>query len=188
VRPSGKPGPAIDAEAKRKLLTFWNCYSFFVTYAVADRWRPGDKSLPVTNELDRWVLSRLQRLVAAAHSSFKSYEHYRLIDAFQEFIEEFSNWYLRRTRRRFWNGEAEAYQTLNAVLLTVTKIMAPVLPFLTEHIYQNLARSVDNAALESVHLMPYPEVDNTLVDEELERDVRISDPHQEPGTESSDQE
>ena len=104
------------------------------------------------NELDRWVLSRLQRLVDAAHSAFQNFEHFRLIEAFQEFDEQFSNWYLRRSRRRFWSSDNEAYQTLYTVLTTVTRVMAPALPFLTEEIYQNLVRSVDPSAPESVHL------------------------------------
>jgi isoleucyl-tRNA synthetase len=82
-----------------------------------------------------------------------------LIEAFQEFDEQFSNWYLRRSRRRFWSSDNEAYQTLYTVLTTVTRVMAPSLPFLTEEIYQNLVRSVDPDAPESVHLTQYPQVD-----------------------------
>ena len=167
LHPAGNTGVTIDGEARRKLLTFWNCYSFFVMYAEADGWKPGEP-LPVTNELDRWVLSRLQNLIASTHSAFQSYEHFRVIEAFQEFDEEFSNWYLRRSRRRFWDSDQLAYQTLYTVLTTVTRLMAPVLPFLTEEIYQNLVRSVDPAAPESVHLTTYPQVDASLVNEQLE--------------------
>ncbi|MBZ5620336.1 MAG: class I tRNA ligase family protein [Acidobacteriia bacterium] len=171
LHPAANVGHTIDAEARRKLLTFWNCYSFFVMYATADGWKPSGSAPAPTNELDRWVLTRLQRLVAAAHGAFQNYEHYRLIEAFQAFDEEFSNWYLRRSRRRFWKSESEAYQTLYTVLVTVTKVMAPALPFLTEEIYQNLVRSVDPAAPESVHLTPYPRVDDGLIDEALERSI-----------------
>ena len=170
LHPTGNTGPTIDGEARRKLLTFWNCYSFFVMYAEADGWKPGPP-LPVTNELDRWVLSRLQRLIASAHSSFQNYEHFRVIEAFQEFDEQFSNWYLRRSRRRFWDSDPLAYQTLYTVLTTVIRLMAPALPFLTEQIYQNLVRSVDPSAPESVHLTPYPQVDASLVDEQLEHSI-----------------
>ncbi|HKW98235.1 MAG TPA: class I tRNA ligase family protein [Bryobacteraceae bacterium] len=170
LHPSGNTGQTIDGEARRKLLTFWNCYSFFVMYAGADGWKPGPP-LPVSNELDRWVLSRLERLIAAAHSAFQNYEHYRLIEAFQEFDEDFSNWYLRRSRRRFWKSEPEAYQTLYTVLTTVTRVMAPALPFLTEEIYQNLVRSVDPAAPESVHLTLYPQPDAARIDEALEQSI-----------------
>jgi isoleucyl-tRNA synthetase len=172
LHPTGKQsGPTLDGEARRKLLTFWNCYSFFVMYAEADGWKPGDAPLPVTNELDRWVLSRLQHLVASAHNSFLNYEHFRVIEAFQEFDEQFSNWYLRRSRRRFWDSDPLAYQTLYTVLTTVTRLMAPALPFLTEEIYQNLVRSVDPSAPESVHLTPYPQVDASLIDEQLEQAI-----------------
>lgn len=174
LHPAGNAGQTMDGDARRKLLTFWNCYSFFVMYAGADGWKPAPGAkLAAGNELDRWVLSRLQRLVAAAHSAFQNYEHYRLIEAFQIFDDEFSNWYLRRSRRRFWRSEAEAYQTLYRVLTTVTQVMAPVLPFLTEEIYQNLVRSVDSSAPESVHLTPYPQVDSALVDEALEQNIEV---------------
>jgi isoleucyl-tRNA synthetase len=121
--------------------------------------------------LDRWVLSRLQRLVEAARGAFNNFEHYRLIEAFQVFDDEFSNWYLRRSRRRFWANETDAYQTIYAVLTTVTRVMAPALPFLTEEIYQNLVCSVDPSAPASVHLTRYPQVDASLIDEELERSI-----------------
>lgn len=171
LHPTGNVAQTIDGDARRKLLTFWNCYSFFVMYAGADGWKPGGKPVPVTNELDRWVLSRLQRLVAEANSAFQNYENYRLIEAFQVFDEEFSNWYLRRSRRRFWRSEPEAYQTLHSVLATVTRVLAPALPFLTEDIYQNLVRSVDATAPESVHLTSYPQVDPSLIDEALEQNI-----------------
>ena len=171
LQPTGKAGQTMDGDARRKLLTFWNCYSFFVMYASADGWKPGGEAVPVTNELDRWVLSRLQALIGAAHHAFQNYEHFRVIEAFQEFDDQFSNWYLRRSRRRFWSSDAEAYQTLYTVLTTVTRLMAPALPFLTEEIYQNLVRSVDPSAPESVHLAPYPQVDAALIDQELERSI-----------------
>src|SRR5258708_36127833 len=88
------------AGPRRKLLTFWNCYSFFVMYATADNWKPSGDAPAATNELDRWVLSRLNRLVAAAHDAFQNFEHYRLIEAFQAFDETFSNLYLLRSGRR----------------------------------------------------------------------------------------
>jgi isoleucyl-tRNA synthetase len=171
LHPSGNAGQTMDADARRKVLTFWNCYSFFVMYATADGWKPDGRALTVTHELDRWVLSRLQRLVEAAHSAFQNYEHYRLIEAFQLFDEDFSNWYLRRSRRRFWKSDPEAYQTLYTVLTTVTRVMAPPLPFLMEEIYQNLVRSVDASAPESVHLTSYPQVEPALIDETLEQSI-----------------
>ena len=173
LHPTANTGQAMDADARRKLLTFWNCYSFFVMYATADGWKPGAAKLPVNHELDRWVLSRLQRLIGAANSAFQNFEHYRVIEAFQTFDEEFSNWYLRRSRRRFWKSDAEAYQTLYTVLTAVVRVMAPALPFLTEEIYQNLVRAVDPGAPESVHLTPYPQVDAALIDEALEQAIDV---------------
>jgi isoleucyl-tRNA synthetase len=170
LHPAGNVGQTIDGEARRKLLTFWNCYSFFVSNARSDGWKPG-APVPITSQLDRWVLSRLQRLVDAARGAFDNYEHYRLIEAFQEFDDEFSNWYLRRSRRRFWANEADAYQTIYTVLTTVTGVMAPALPFLTEEIYQNLVCSVDPSAPESVHLTRYPQVNASLIDETLEQSI-----------------
>ena len=161
----------LDGEARRKLLTFWNCYSFFVMYAGADGWAPTGHLPKPTHELDHWILSRLQRFIAAANAAFADFEHYRLIDAFQEFDDEFSNWYLRRSRRRFWRSDADAYQTLYTVLTTVTRAMAPALPFLTEEIYQNLVRSVAPAAPESVHLTRYPQADESLMDAQLEHNI-----------------
>jgi isoleucyl-tRNA synthetase len=170
LHPTGNVGQTIDGEARRKLLTFWNCYSFFVSNAMSDGWKPGS-AVPITNQLDRWVLSRLQRLVESARGAFDNFEHYRLIEAFQVFDDEFSNWYLRRSRRRFWANEADAYQTIYTVLTTVTRVMAPALPFLTEEIYQNLVCSVDPSTPASVHLTRYPQVDASLIDEELERSI-----------------
>jgi len=142
-----------------------------VMYAGADDWKPGGATVPITNELDRWVLSKLQRLVAEANGAFQDYEHYKLIEAFQAFDEEFSNWYLRRSRRRFWKSEPDAYQTLYEVLTTVARVMAPALPFLTEDIYQNLVRSVDASMPESIHLTPYPQLNASLIDEALEQSI-----------------
>jgi isoleucyl-tRNA synthetase len=172
LHPAANAGQTIDGEARRKLLTFWNCYSFFVMYATADNWKPGGAKLPVTNELDRWILSRLQRLIGAARNAFDNYEHFRVIEAFQDFDEDFSNWYLRRSRRRFWSSEMDAYQTLYEVLTTVTRVMAPALPFLMEEIYQNLVRAVDSAAPESIHLTSYPVVQESLIDEKLEENIK----------------
>lgn len=169
LHPMKGAGTTLDAEARRKLLTFWNCYSFFIMYAEADGWKPSAAPSRSANELDRWILSRLQNLILSMHGAFQVFEHYRVIEAFQEFDEEFSNWYLRRSRRRFWQSEDAAYQTLYTVLVTVIKLMAPVLPFLTEEIYQNLVRTVDDGAPESIHLTVYPQADRALIDEALER-------------------
>ena len=172
---AGKAG--IDGEIRGKLLRFWNCYSFFVTYAKVDGWRPGVNDVtPQESELDRWVRSRLQDLIGAAHRSFTEYSIHKFMDRLEHFLDDFSTWYLRRSRRRFWKSEPDgdkeaAYRTLYEVLATTTKLLAPILPFLTEEIYQNLVRNAEPDAPESVHLTTFPAVDESLVDEKLEQAV-----------------
>jgi isoleucyl-tRNA synthetase len=177
VRPASDAKATLDGEARRKLGTLWNCYNFFVTYALADDWRPV-RPAPAARpaELDRWVLSRLQRFIATARDALDNYAPYRLVEGFEDFSEDLSNWYLRRSRRRFWRAESDedkeaAYQTLYRVLVTVTRVIAPVLPFLSEEMYQNLVPGVDPEAPESVHLTSYPEVDEALVDPRLEESI-----------------
>jgi isoleucyl-tRNA synthetase len=176
---AGSPNKGtIDGDVRRKLLTLWNCYSFFVTYAGVDGWKPAPVPLAQEKraELDRWVLSRLQQLTAAAHRAFGDYAVYRFVESLEQFTDEFSNWYLRRSRRRFWRSETDddkrsAYETLHTVLTTMTRLLAPILPFLAEEMYQNLVRSVDSSAPESVHLTAYPVVDEAFVDEALEAKI-----------------
>jgi isoleucyl-tRNA synthetase len=172
---AGKAG--IDGEIRGKLLRFWNCYSFFVTYAEVDGWRPGESEVPAErSELDRWITSRLQDLIHTAHRSFGDYSIHKYIDRLEHFFDDLSTWYLRRSRRRFWKSEADgdkeaAYQTLYEVLSTTVRLLAPILPFLTEEIYQNLVRGAEPDAPESVHLTSYPEADDRLVDEALEQAI-----------------
>ncbi len=174
---AGKAG--IDGEIRGKLMRLWNCYSFFVTYAKVDEWRP-DTATPVPvaerGELDRWVLSRLQHLVESAHESFTGFTIHRFMARFEHFVDDLSTWYLRRSRRRFWKSETDAdkeaaYHTLYDVLASLTRLLAPVLPFLMEDVYLNLVRAVDPSAPESVHLATYPVADGALVDEGLEQAV-----------------
>lgn len=171
----GKDKPQIAAEIRRKLLTLWNCYSFFVTYANVDSWKPAAQPTPVAerNPLDRWILSRLQNLIESAHKAFNDYTLYRFINDLERFNDEFSNWYLRRSRRRFWKSEVDqdkdaAYQTLYDVLKTQILLLAPILPFLSEEMYQNLVATVDGEAKESIHLEDFPQKDESLIDEALE--------------------
>ncbi|HSR51061.1 MAG TPA: class I tRNA ligase family protein [Acidobacteriota bacterium] len=168
----------LDAEVRRRLLTLWNCYSFFITYASVDDWRPAPEGLESAklSELDRWILSRLQNLIQEAHDAFGDFSVYRFMRKMEQFEDEFSNWYLRRSRRRFWKPESDddkqaAYTTLFTVLETLTRVLAPILPFLSEEIYQNLVRSVDESAPESVHLRDYPQADQSLIDQDLERRI-----------------
>jgi isoleucyl-tRNA synthetase len=158
-------------------LTLWNVYSFFVTYANLDK--PTVTTLPIaTSDLDRWLLSELNVLV---RDVTEAYEHYDVPNAtrpIEAFVEKMSTWYLRRSRRRFWKSESDsdkqaAYSTLYTALVTVAKLLAPSMPFLADEMYQNLVRSVDENAPESVHLALWPEVLPEMIDESLNRDMAL---------------
>ena len=165
-------------ETRRKLLTLWNTYAFFVTYAKVDGFDPTEPAPPAADrsDLDRWILARLQSLIEAAHRGFTEYNVAALMRTAERFIDDLSNWYVRRSRRRFWKSESDsdkraAYATLHEVLVTLTRALAPIIPFVTEDIYRNLVVGPDESAPESVHLTDYPQVDGSLRDEALEKEV-----------------
>lgn len=170
------------ADAMRKFtLTLWNTYSFFVTYANIDHFDPRSPAPPVAerNELDRWILSELHHLVRTVDDELAHYDMTSSARAIQAFVEDLSNWYVRRSRRRFWKSEADqdkaaAHHTLYECLVTLAKLLAPFQPFLIEEMYQNLVRSWDASALESVHLCDYPQADTTLIDEQLMAEMRTA--------------
>jgi isoleucyl-tRNA synthetase len=173
----------IADEVKRNLLTLWNTYSFFVMYANLDGFVPEDVSVPLEEraELDRWILARLNQLVGQAQAGLQDYDVAVVTRQVESFVDDLSNWYVRRSRRRFWKSESDsdklsAYATLYEVLLTLTKIMAPMMPFLTEEIYQNLVKSNGRTpdAPESVHHCDYPEPDDTRADLQLLYDVSLT--------------
>jgi isoleucyl-tRNA synthetase len=169
------PAPAEELRA-RFTLKLWNTYAFFVNYARLDQFDPAAPQVPVHErpDIDRWVLSDLQQLVRTARRAFDEYNVMAFCLEAEKFIDDkLSNWYVRRNRRRFWKSEhgqdkQAAYQTLYTVLLTLTKLCAPVMPFLTETMYQNLKTAGDP---ESVHLCDYPAVDKSLVDEQLSAEM-----------------
>lgn len=158
-------------------LTLWNVYSFFVTYANLDN--PALTTVPaVTNELDRWLLSELNALVRDVTEAYEKYDVPNATRPIEAFVEKLSTWYLRRSRRRFWKSESDsdkqaAYSTLYAALVTTSKLLAPAMPFLAEELYQNLVRSVDETAPESVHLAEWPQVMPELIDESLNHDMAL---------------
>lgn len=168
-------------EVRRQvLIPLWNSYAFFVNYAILDGFDPRKDEVAITErpEIDRWILSNLQVLVQAANDNFRAYNAAGVCQAAARFIDDLSNWYIRRNRRRFWRsrdaGDVDkraAYQTLHAVLLTLTKLLAPAIPFLAERMYQNLAKPLIDAGEtpESVHLCDYPQPDAPLLDESLNR-------------------
>ena len=181
--PAGNPrrfSADLVGESLRKfLLTLWNTYSFFVTYANIDDYDPkavhGD--LPYS-ELDRWVRSELNTLIEEVSTALEAYNPTDAGRRIQEFVEDLSNWYVRRSRRRFWKTENDAdklaaYDTLYTCLVTLSKLLAPFTPFVAEELYQNLVRSVDAGAPESVHLANYPDADIDAIDADLNRDTRL---------------
>jgi isoleucyl-tRNA synthetase len=166
-------------------LTLWNVYSFFVTYANLDRWTPASKaaegasSLDEGAALDRWLRSELHSLVRDVTAALEAYDVTGATRPLQVFVDNLSKWYLRRSRRRFWKsgGDADkqsAYATLYEVLLTLSKLLAPTMPFLAEELYQNLARAVDPGAAESVHLSDWPAYDPAAIDERLNREMELA--------------
>ena len=166
-------GYRIGHEVVRKLLTLWNTYSFFVMYANLDKWTPDrTSSSKSTAELDRWILSRLNSLVGDATLALERFDTTHMTQLVETFIDDLSNWYVRLSRRRFWRSESDedkqsAYATLHEVLVTLIKLIAPVLPFTTEDIYQNLVCSAYDDTPESVHLCDWPTQEKALVDEQL---------------------
>ena len=168
---------SLVGETVRKfLLTLWNTYSFFVTYANLDGWAPNAVAADDLTPIDRWALSQLQALVGEVTTRLERYEVTEGARAVETFVDQLSNWYLRRNRRRFWKSEADtdkqaAYSTLYTCLLTVAKLMAPFAPFISEEIYRNL--TAGHAAPESVHLADWPVVDAAFVDAQLDADMGV---------------
>ncbi|MEJ5345741.1 MAG: isoleucine--tRNA ligase [Chloroflexus sp.] len=168
---------ALVSESMRKfLLTLWNTYAFFVTYANLDQWQPGSKRTAELQPIDRWALAALNQLVQQVTTCFEEYDVYTAANAIEHFVDELSNWYVRRNRRRFWKSEADAdkeaaYQTLYTCLVTVAKLAAPFIPFVSEEIYRNLVAERDPSAAESVHLAQWPRVDQSLLDAQLVSDT-----------------
>jgi isoleucyl-tRNA synthetase len=166
-------------EALRKfLLTLWNTYSFFVTYALIDRFDPPTGAVGERSDLDRWVLSELNALMDRATRYMEDYNPTEAGRAIQAFVDDLSNWYVRRSRRRFWKSENDAdklaaHQTLYTCLVTVAKLLAPFAPFVAEEMYQNLVCSASPDEPESVHLAEWPVADPSLVDEGLMADTRL---------------
>lgn len=152
----------------------WNSYSFFVLYADIDKWEPAEKTpnseLQASNLLDRWIISELNVLIGEYNRHMEAYELNYAVRLFPKFIDNLSNWYIRRSRKRFWKSEddgdkAEAYQTLHFVLVELAKLMAPFAPFMAEEIFKNLTGK------ESVHLEDMPIVDERLIDKELNQEM-----------------
>lgn len=187
-------------EMKRSFFsTLWNTYAFFVTYANIDGWRPDffDGALldtvnpeavladlrergaqPGLTELDRWALSELNQLVANCTHALENYDSMTACRQIEDFVESLSNWYVRRSRRRFWKSESDAdkaaaYETLWTCLVTVNRLMAPMVPFMAEDMYRNLVHGVVQGAPQSLHLTNWPASESSLIDRELLAGVRV---------------
>ncbi len=165
---------------RRTLDKIWNVYWFFVTYANIDHFDPTQYQLPVAQrtELDRWILSELQQTIREVTEGLELYDSVKPGEAIQTFLDNLSNWYLRRSRERIWKSELDydklaAYLTLYECLTTLLALLAPFIPFTTEELYQNLVRNVNIHAPMSVHLYDWPQVNEALVDEQLVRDTHL---------------
>jgi len=160
------------------MSTLWNTYAFFVLYANIDKFDPTQYTLDYDklSVMDRWILSRLHSLIAFVDDSLNRYRITEAARAIQDFVDELSNWYVRRSRERFWQKDMpqdkiNAYMTLYTVLVELAKLAAPFVPFMTEEIYGNLVKSVQPDALESIHLCDYPKSDAKWIDKELEENM-----------------
>ncbi len=167
-------GYGVLDDVKRRLLTLWNTYKFFVTYASIDGWEPSSHEPAPTERplLDRWLLARLHQTILEVRSGLDDFDAARAGKEIESFIEELSTWYVRRSRRRFWKAESDtdknsAYATLHESLMVLTRLLAPFMPFLAEHLYQNLGRSVSDSGPVSVHLTDYPVANPAELDEQL---------------------
>jgi isoleucyl-tRNA synthetase len=165
-------GPA--HEIKRKLLTFWNSASFFITYASIEDFRPHTRDLDAgpplgdgVRSLDRWLLARVQQFSEEVTSAYESFMTVDVIRAFEEFMDDLSNWYIRRSRSRFWRGDEFAFRTLWYALVQALRVVAPVMPFLAEHLWQNLVVEAVDGAPASVFLAGWPQPVDGLRDDKL---------------------
>ena len=166
---------------RKMMLTLWNVYSFFTNYASLDEYDPTQTPAdwrPHT-ELDRWILSELNSLINEVDELLDNYNPTDAGRVIQEFVDNLSNWYVRRSRRRFWKSEndtdkTDAYNTLYRCLVTVSELMAPLAPFVSEELYQKLVKQVDPSASDSVHLSDFPIADESLIDEELMKAIRLA--------------
>ncbi len=171
-------GKAVTEGQRKFMGTLWNTYAFFVLYANIDNFDATKYELNYDslNVMDKWLLSKLNTVVGEVDSDLENYKIPEAARALQEFVDDMSNWYVRRSRERFWakgmeQDKINAYMTLYTSLVTISKAAAPMIPFMTESIYQNLVRSIDKNAPESIHLCDFPEVKKEWIDLELERNM-----------------
>ena len=155
---------------RKKLIQLWNSYSFFATYAEVDGFDPNKTNINDAdlNIMDKWIISKLHLFIKEANLALNDFSSEKMMKKFELFLDELSNWYIRRSRRRFWKSEDDsdkqaAYAVLYEVLTNTIKILAPVLPFITENMYQNLVKNVDSSMPESIHLCDYPKSEESMI-------------------------
>ena len=168
-------------ESQRKFLgTLWNVYSFYVLYAEIDKFNPLEyKDFVSENVMDKWIMSKLNTLVKTVDEKLNAYDITSAALLIEDFTDELSNWYVRRNRSRYWaqnltDDKIGAYVTLYRVLVTLSKVAAPFVPFITEEIYQNLVVNLDKDAIESIHLCTWPTVDEKAINKELEKEMDLA--------------
>ena len=173
-------GKAVTEGQRKFMGTLWNTYAFYVLYAEIDQFNPMEHTLNYENlpVMDKWLLSKLNSCVKAVDENLGAYKIPEAARAMQEFVDDMSNWYVRRSRERFWakgmpEDKVNAYMTLYTALVTIIKTAAPMIPFMTEDIYQNLVRNLDKDAKESIHLCDFPAVKEEWIDAELEKDMDL---------------
>ncbi len=171
-------GKAVQEGQRKFMGTLWNTYAFFVLYANIDNFDASKYSLEYSklSVMDKWILSKLNTVVGEVDDNLNNYRIPEAARALQDFVDDLSNWYVRRSRERFWakgmeEDKINAYMTLYTSLVTICKAAAPMIPFMTEEIYQNLVRSVDQNAPESIHLCDFPTVNAAQIDKQLEADM-----------------
>ena len=171
-------GKAVQEGQRKFMGTLWNTYAFFVLYANIDNFDATKYELEYEklSVMDKWLLSKLNTVVTAVDTNLENYRIPEAARALQEFVDDMSNWYVRRSRERFWakgmeQDKINAYMTLYTALVTVAKAAAPMIPFMTEDIYQNLVRNLDSGAPESIHLCDFPKANEAWTDKELEADM-----------------
>ena len=167
---------AVNEGQRKYISTLWNTYAFYVLYANIDNFDPTKYSLDYDKlaVMDKWLLSKLNTLVKTVDDCLGNYKIPEAARALQDFVDNMSNWYVRRCRERFWakdmpQDKVNAYMTLYTALVTVAKAAAPMIPFMSEEIYLNLVMSVDESAEESIHLTDFPAVNEDMIDAELEK-------------------
>ena len=165
--------------ARRFMGTLWNTYAFYVLYAEIDQFDPNQHEIKDLNVLDRWLLSRLNSLIKKVDNALDRFELTEPARALDGFVDELSNWYLRRSRERYWvsgmpQDKINAYKILHHAIVTVSKLAAPFIPFMTEQIYQNLVSGLDSSAPKSIHLCDYPVCDESLIDIALESKMAMT--------------